>query len=362
MDLDFRSVNPTACRTYLLKARGSSEAVLVDPCLDCVPGYLQLLDREKVKLTHAIDTHTHADHISGAAALRDRTGCEYVMHAKAPAPCVTVRVSDGLELDLAGVRMKVLHTPGHTKDGVCLVLGDRVLTGDTLFLDDGGAGRDDLPGGDPGEHFDSLQRILGLPASLTVFPAHDYRNRTPSDLARQKRSNPHLKSRSKSEFVTYLGDLRLGPAEWMKEVLKANYACSRDPKAAFIPTEGNACEMSAPLGRGAGESEVPGITPGELSRRLEEGPKPVLLDVRQPQELVGELGHLPGITHIPVGMLVARCGELESARDREIVTICKSGIRAHAAAQYLLQAGFPKVEVLVGGMVRWNEEGLPTQF
>jgi rhodanese-related sulfurtransferase len=290
-----------------------------------------------------VDTHTHADHLSAAAALTDRTGCAYVMHANAPAPCVSERVSDGATLDLAGVKMKVIHTPGHTRDGICLAFGGAVLTGDTLFLDDGGAGRDDLPGGDPGEHYDSLQRILTLPESTTVLPAHDYRDRAPSHLARQKVSNPLLRPRSKEEFVSYLQGLCLGPAEWMKEVLKANHACSRDPRAVEIPREVNACEVM-----GSGPSG--GISPLELRRRMKSAEAPVLLDVREIPELTGDVGHIPGITHIPLGSLGARVGELESSRDREIVIICRSGARAAAAARFLNQTGFSKVEVLAGGM------------
>jgi sulfur dioxygenase len=335
----------------LVRARASTEAALIDPAIDYVPDYLRLLDREGLRLTHVVDTHTHADHISGAAALADRTGCAYVMHARAPARCVTERVSDGEEIDLAGVRVKVIHTPGHTKDGLCLLAEGRALTGDTLFLDDGGAGRDDLPGGDPGEHYDSLQRILTLPDSVTIHPAHDYRNRAPSELGRQKRSNPHLKPRSKEEFVAYLQGLCLGPAEWMKEVLEANYACSRDPRAVAIPSEGNACEVA---GREADASRpftaIDSVSPLELRRLLKAG-SPVLLDVREPFELTGELGCLPGITHIPLGSLGSRYGELP--RDRDVVVICKSGIRAAAAAKFLRQAGFPKVEVLAGGMMAW---------
>ncbi|HEY3227189.1 MAG TPA: MBL fold metallo-hydrolase [Planctomycetota bacterium] len=358
MELEFRALNPGGCRTYLIGARGSGEAALIDPALVHLPDYLHLLDRERLKLTHVLDTHTHADHISGAAALRDHTGAEYVMHAKAPAKCVTSRVADGDEIELAGARLKALHTPGHTQDGICLVLPERVLTGDTLFLDEGGAGRDDLPGGDPGEHYDSLQRILGLPEALTVHPAHEYRGRAPSDLGRQKRTNPHFRPRSKTEFVQYLQGLCLGPADWMKEVLKANCTCSRDPNAVMIPTEGAACEVQAPVARGG--ASVGGIGPDDLTGRLERGENPVLLDVREIPELVGEFGHLPGIVHIPLGEVPDRLPELDESRDREIVVICKAGPRSIAAAQFLAQSGFPKVVFLAGGMMRWKHEGHPS--
>lgn len=361
MELDFRSFAYGGCRTYLLRDRLSAEVALIDPAINYVDDYLRLFNRESLRLTHVVDTHTHADHISAAPSLADRTGCAYVMHANAPARCVTERVSDGAALDLAGVRMKVLHTPGHTRDGICLAFGGAVLTGDTLFLDDGGAGRDDLPGGDPGEHYDSLQRILTLPDATTVLPAHDYRDRPPSPLARQKRSNPHLRPRSKEEFVAYLRGLCLGPAEWMKDVLRANYACSRDPRAVEIPSEVNACEVmgregdaSRPFTAGSGPSE--GISPGELRRRMESADAPVLLDVREIFELTGELGHLPGITHIPLGTLESRLDELDSFRDRNIVVICKVGARASAAAGLLAQSGFDKVDVLAGGMMRWRRE------
>ncbi|HKS16728.1 MAG TPA: MBL fold metallo-hydrolase [Planctomycetota bacterium] len=351
MELDFRSFASGGCRTYLVRPRLSAEVALIDPGINQVDDFLRLLEREALRLTHVVDTHTHADHISAAASLADKTGCAYVMHADAPARCVTDRVSDGATIELAGVKMKVIHTPGHTRDGICLSFAGAVLTGDTLFLDDGGAGRDDLPGGDPGEHYDSLQRILTLPESTTVLPAHDYRDRPPSELARQKRSNPHLRPRSKEEFVAYLKGLCLGPAEWMNEVLKANYSCSRDPRAVEIPTEVNACEVM-----GSGPST--GITPVELRQRLKSKEAPVLLDVREIPELSGDLGHIPGITHIPLGRLGARVGELEPDRDREIVVICRSGVRAAAAAKFLAQAGFPKVEVLAGGMMRWRQESV----
>ncbi len=137
----FTQLNPGPCRTYLIGDEQSKQAALVDPVLEHVQEYLELLDQQKLTLTHCIDTHTHADHISGAAALKDHLGCEYVMHANAPARCVTFHVTDGFECHLGKITVKVLATPGHTKDSVTLMFPDRILTGDVLFLDDGGAGR-----------------------------------------------------------------------------------------------------------------------------------------------------------------------------------------------------------------------------
>jgi hypothetical protein len=146
-----------------------------------------------------------------------------------------------------------LHLPNHPKDGF--------LTGDALFLDEGGAGRDDLAGGDAAAHWESLQRILLLSENLIVCPAHDYRRREPSSLAEQKRRNPHMKPRTKEEFVRYVEDLKLGPADWMKDVLKANYTCLRDAvrsdfksSGAMILTGWLTSTASVPLSSQAGES------------------------------------------------------------------------------------------------------------
>jgi sulfur dioxygenase len=360
-EITFRQLNPHACRSYLLAASGSKDVVLFDPVLEHVPAYLELLDKEKLRLTHVIDTHTHADHIAGGAALKDQTGCEYIMHTTAPAHCVSFFVADGQRLELAGVPVEFLHTPGHTRDSICVVLPDRILTGDTLFLDEGGAGRDDLPGGDPAAHWESLQRILTLPPELVVYPAHEYRDRSPSRLAEQKQRNPHLRPRTKAEFVQYLEDLKLGPADWMKDVLKANYACARDPKAAWIPVDVPACEIKGTLEHGVNDIQVAVMPVDELQRRIASGEGPVLLDVREADEWIGELGHLAGSRHIPVGELSRRLSALDDVKDREIVTVCRSGGRAHTAAQILEQAGFSRVRVLKGGMKAWNEADLQVE-
>ncbi len=358
MELIFRQLNPHACRTYLVGGKSSSEVVLIDPVLEHVAQYIELLEKENLTLTHVIDTHTHADHISGSAALKDLTDCEYVMHTKAPSHCVTFRVTDGFECHVAGIPVKVMHSPGHTKDSISLILPDRILTGDVLFLDDGGAGRDDLPGGDPAEHWDSLQRILGLPEHLIVYPAHEYRDRKPSSLGEQKQRNPHLQPQTKAAYIQYVEDLKLGPADWMKDVLKANYACARDPRAAWIPVDLPACEVKGTLEVGVNDQQVATMPVVELKLRLDADRSPLLLDVREPKELQHD-GHLPGVTNIPISSLNSRLSELNAHKNEEIVTICRSGGRAHTAAQILMEEGFDRVYVLNGGMKAWKNAEYP---
>lgn len=356
----FEQLNPHACRTYLIGDERSREAVLIDPVLEHVEDYLKTLDQRKFTLTHVIDTHTHADHLSGGAALKDEVSCQYVMHQKAPARCVTFHLTDGFECRLGETPVKVMTTPGHTKDSITLVLEDRVLTGDVLFLDDAGAGRTDLPGGDPGEHWDSMQRVLGLSDHLIVYPAHEYRGRQPSSMRDQKLRNPNLQPRTKQAYIDYLEGLKLGPADWMKDVLKANYACARDPKSAWIPVDVPACEIKGTMALGANDQQVAVIPAEEVKRELDAGTRLFVLDVRDPHELREELGHIKGATNIPVGALAHRLAELESHRGREIVTVCKAGGRAHTAAQILMQAGFPMVHVMMGGMMGWKQAGFPT--
>lgn len=353
----FKQLNKASCKTYLIGSEKTKEAIVVDPVLEHVNEYVSLMKKESLKLTHVIDTHTHADHISGAGALTDQTGAVYVMHQDSPVRCVSFRVPDGFDCHLSDIPVKVMHTPGHTRDSMCLIFSDRILTGDALFLDDGGAGRTDLPGGDPGEHWESLQKILKLPDHLVVYPAHEYRGREPSGLGEQKKRNPSLQPRTKDEYVKWLTDMKLGAADWMKDVLKANYACARDPRAAWIPADAPACEIKGTMPPGVNEQQVPTISVAEVKRRIKGNQLggAVILDVREPAELKGELGVIPGVTHIPVGQISQRLSELEKHKEKEIITVCRSGGRAHTAAAILLQAGFRRVFTMSGGMGAFRE-------
>lgn len=359
MDLIFEQVNAGGCQTYLVASPTTSEAWLIDPVLCSVDQYLKMLDTKKLKLTKVIDTHTHADHLSGGSKLKDLTGCAYVMHQLGQPKEITDRLNAETDLKLNGTTVKVLHTPGHTRDSVCLIFPDRIITGDALFLDDGGAGRADLPGGDPGEHWESLQRIMELPDQLTVYPGHEYRSRRPSSLGEQKTRNPFLKPRNQNEYVRFVEELKLGPAEWMKEVLKANCACTRDENAVQIPQGVSACEVQGTLS--SGSCDVQYIHSTELKKQLDSGKPLVLLDVRETRELTGELGHLPGIIHIPVGSIEYRHPEISKHKDDEIISICKMGGRAKTAARILIEAGFKNVKVLTGGMNDWNSLDLPVK-
>lgn len=357
MNIVYEELNGRSCRTYLIHDEKSCEAILVDPVNDFVDSYLWHIDLAGLTLTHVFDTHTHADHISGSTALRERIGCEYVMHRSSKVAGVTWRLDEGMHR-LGSIPLGVMHTPGHTKDSVSLIFPDRIFVGDLLFLEGGGAGRLDLPGGDAGDHWDSLQRILGLPERLIVYPAHDYRNCEPSDIGVQKSRNIFLAPRTKNAYLAFAKTLGYGPAEWMRDVLRLNEACCLADLYAYIPPRSencceNVCESSGSIDDTAVENSVPHISAQELRARCQIPFAQILVDVRESDELVGDLPALLGIIHIPVGQMRDRIDELTAYKKKSIVMICRSGKRALQAALVLTQAGFTDVCVLEGGMLAW---------
>lgn len=348
--MNFEQINPASCKTYLLT--DENKAILIDPVIDHVGDYLDLLKTKNLTLTHVIDTHTHADHISAGPSLRDATECDYIMHESSPVKCVTLPVKEGDELVLVNQHVKIIETPGHTKDSISLLIGDKLFTGDFLFLEDAGAGRDDLPGGDANSHWESLQKLNSLSGEIMIYPAHEYRERRPSSLENQRKKNPHLQHKNKQSFVTYIEELKLGPAEWMKDVLKSNYKCSMDPKSAWIPTDVPACEIKGTINPNAANVEIHYICNDTLKAAALKGA--LLIDVREPYELNDQLGHIDGVVNIPVGQLTHRLEELETYKDSHIIIVCRSGARATTAAQILMTADFKHIDVLEGGMLGYR--------
>lgn len=353
-------LNDIACKTYVVGRKGSNEVFLIDPIIEETENYLKYLEKNNLKLVGMFDTHAHADHISGAPKLREITGVDYIMYKETPVKCANIHIDDGEKLEIAGVPVEFMHTPGHTKDSTSLIIPGMIFTGDALFLDDGGAGRDDLPGGDPGVHYDTLQRMMALDESFMVEPGHDYRDRQPTTLKVQKESNPFLKIDGKKNYVLFLEDLKLGPADWMADVLKANYGCATDVDAAFIPKDEPACEVKGTMTQTQSAQPVTAVDAAELKKVVDGDGDFVLLDVRELFELEDDLGHIPGLVHIPIWDLQHKLGEIDYAKEKDLYVVCRSGGRAYTAAQILEASGFKKVFVLEGGMYAWRMAGFPS--
>lgn len=354
----FRQLNTTSCKTYLIGSETTNESILIDPVLLHVNEYASFIKNSKLKLTGVIDTHTHADHISGAGMIAELFGVDYIMHQSSLVRCVNRRVSDGYLLKFGDASCNVLHTPGHTPDSICLVFEDKIFTGDTLFLNEGGAGRTDLPGGNPGDHWESLQKIIQLPGHLTVYPAHEYRGREPSFLENQKKNNPYLQFPSKESYIKWQTGLKLGAADWMKDVLTANSECMRDPNAVAIPRYIPACEVMGTATTAKGDEQIVFvISAGEIKRRIAENQldNTLILDVREPSELKEELGAIEGAYNIPVGQIEKRLKELEKYKRKTIITVCRSGARSFHAATILMKAGFKNVFNMEGGMMAFRK-------
>lgn len=200
-DILFEQIRSGGCLSYFAGSKKSKVGVVIDPEIDKAEEYLNLARDFSIDLVYAIDTHTHADHNSACKILRERAGLKVVMHENAEAPYVDLRTRDGDVIECGIMGIQVLHTPGHTQDSTCLILGGRIFTGDTLLI--GGCGRTDLPGGDPERQYESLQRIAALGDDLQVYPAHDYRHAV-SRLGDEKKTNPRMLIASREEFVQFM--------------------------------------------------------------------------------------------------------------------------------------------------------------
>ena len=212
------------CLGYVVADPETRLAAIVDPEAEMVESMLGFVFEHSLRLAYVIDTHTHADHVSGARELKAKTTAKIVMHEKAPASCVDIRVEDGDRLQLGAISMKFLHTPGHAKDLVSILLPGRILTADALLL--GSCGRTDLLNGNAVQQYHTLYHTYNsLPDDLEVYPGHDYKDRSHSTLGDEKKNNPKMNYASEEEFVEYM-DLenpkKLEPVEHLAEALKAN--------------------------------------------------------------------------------------------------------------------------------------------
>ena len=262
----FRELNRGKCKTYLAISEKTGKAAIIDPLRDKVERYLAVLAYHGWRLELIIDTHTHADHRSGALELSELTGTPVAMHRLAPAPHVSIHVEDGQVFKVGDEELRVLHTPGHTPDSISLLAKDRVFTGDVLFIH--GTGRADFAGGDPGIQYDSIARkLFTLPDQTLVFPAHDYRGHTQSTIGEEKRSNPRLAGKSRDDYINLMNNLGLPLPDGIQEALQPNQS-DVDAGALKFPTL-------------AQLNQVNQLTAAELRDRIAGSNPPMLVDVRE---------------------------------------------------------------------------------
>jgi glyoxylase-like metal-dependent hydrolase (beta-lactamase superfamily II)/rhodanese-related sulfurtransferase len=312
------------CFAYLIADAETRQAALVDPRADRVAAYLRELDERGLSLRLVIETHTHADHLSGAAELRVRTGSEVLLSERATSEVATRRLRDGDRVRLGDHDIEVIASPGHTDDSVSLRVDGALLTGDALLI--GGAGRTDFQNGSPEALYATLQgRFASLPGDLIVYPGHDYAGRTHSTLAQERQTNPLLRLTDRDAFVSTLRAARQPKPANMEAIVATNVRGVRPARP---------------------------ITVEELDRVRGEVDAPLVVDVRMPAEY--RSAHLEPSVSLPLDEIARRRGELPS--DRELVLVCRTGARARLAAAEL--SAF-RTRVLEGGIAAWQEAGYP---
>ena len=223
--------------TYVLASRAGGEAVIIDPVKEQLEHYLKVIEQLGLRLVHAIDTHTHADHITALGDLRDATHCTTIMGELSKADCVSQHVREDEIVRVDGIELRALYTPGHTDESFSFVLNPSapkaVFTGDVLLIR--GSGRTDFQGGDPHRSWDSIvNKLFTLPDATTLYPAHDYKGWTASSIGEEKQFNPRLAGKTESEYVEIMKGLNLPNPKMMDVAIPANLACGQLPTPARL--------------------------------------------------------------------------------------------------------------------------------
>ena len=336
----FDSVSGTY--SYLLASRAGGEALILDPVLEKADRYCQLLRELDLRLVKAVDTHLHADHVTGLGELRDRTQCITIMGEQSKADVVSMRVSDGDKVMIEGLSLDVMYTPGHTDDSYSYLMGDRVFTGDTLLIR--GTGRTDFQNGSSRAQYESIfNRLLKLPDETMVFPAHDYKGDTVSTIGEERRYNPRLQVRSVDEYIELMANLKLPNPKMMDVAVPANMHVGLHQEE--LAKQGLALSARDAI-NSLGRPDILLVDLRETSERAKHG------------TISGALhAPYPGIAESlkPGGML----REVAAATGRRVVFFCAFGERSAMAVAAAKSAGLANTAHIEGGIDAWKKVGGP---
>lgn len=352
-DMYFKQIlhEDCGCSSYVVGSHASHEVAVIDPALD-IDQYLDLSHMRDFTVRYVIDTHIHADHVSGARALAERTGAELCLHESADVAFPFHPLHDGDELPLGNVTLEVLHTPGHRPESISLLVVNTnrteepsmVITGDTLLVGD--VGRPDF-GGEEGAAalWSSIQRLLALPDYVAVFPAHyegscgkGMCGRPSTTIGFERRFNPVLQTGDRDDFVRLISSEIPAKPLNMDAIVDTNTGRAAKPWA--MPRAG---------------VDVPEVDAAAAAAALDRGA--FLVDVREPDEYAGF--HVPGAHSIPQSQLADRMDEIPSGG--EVLVICAGGVRSLKAAAFLTQAGMSNVSSVEGGSNGWRDAGRPVE-
>jgi sulfur dioxygenase len=328
--------------TYLIASRRGGEALIIDPVLEKVDRYLQLVRELDLRLVKAIDTHLHADHITGLGALRDRTQCVTVMGEQTKADVVSIRVAEGDTVEVEGIALEALYTPGHTDDSYSYLMQDRVFTGDTLLIR--GTGRTDFQNGDPRAQYDSIfNKLLKLPTETLVYPAHDYKGDTVSTIGEEKACNPRLQIKSVDEYVELMNNLKLANPKMMDVAVPANmHVGLAQEDVVHREWTLDIAEALALMG----------------------SPDVAFVDLRESKERCKH-GVIPNSLHAPYADLMENVHaggmlyELARATSRRLLFYCAFGERSAMAVRAAHGAGLGSACHIKGGINAWKKAGGP---
>lgn len=356
--LIFRQLfDPTSSTyTYLLGDSNSAEAVIIDPVFEHERRDMALLRELGLRLVATLDTHVHADHVTGAWLLKQRCGSQIMLAAASGAAHADRLLQHGDRVAFGSRYLEVRATPGHTNGCLTYVLDDlsRAFTGDSLLIR--GCGRTDFQQGSPAMLYQSVKsQILSLPAACLLYPGHDYRGLTVTSVAEELRFNPRLGGDvNEADFAGYMNHLGLPHPKLMDKAVPANLVCGRPESNGAALDEGEWAPLTLAF---SGIWEIQANALAELRAGEGGSAQLQLLDVRESAEFTDALGHIEGAQLLPLSQLAARVSELDP--QRPLVAVCRSGARSAQATVLLQKAGFKQVANLSGGMLRWRAEGLP---